>query len=67
MDTTQAWQEVFSLSYGNNWAKIPDRLITVLELPKGIGISGGILQTKRSAIGANQFINRINAIGERLK
>jgi hypothetical protein len=63
METIKAWQEVFSLSYGREWVKIPDRLVSLLELPKGIGISGGILCTKKSALGANSFIDRLNKIG----
>ena len=66
MDTAQAWRAVFSLSYGNKWIKIPNELILKLGLPSGVGISGQIICTKRSAVGANRFINRMNTIESRI-
>lgn len=67
MDAAQAWHEVFSLAYGNKWVKIPPKLINLLGLPSGIGIAGGILCTKNTANYVNQFINRVNTIGENQK
>ena len=66
MDAAQAWRAVFALAYGNKRIKIPNELIVKLGLPAGVGISGQIICTKVSAIGAYRFINRMNTIESRI-
>ncbi|OGL47324.1 MAG: hypothetical protein A2W05_09790 [Candidatus Schekmanbacteria bacterium RBG_16_38_10] len=65
MTIIDAWHKLFSLSSGNRWIKIPEEIRRVLSLPSTIGIAGGILCTQRAAIGSNQFINKLNSIGDK--
>jgi hypothetical protein len=64
MSIIDAWQALFSLSSGNTWVKIPDNIRKALNLDSRIGIMGGILCTQNSAIGASNFLNKLNSIGE---
>lgn len=65
MTIPEAYNELFRLSSGNDWVKIPEDIRRVLNLDSRLGIYGGILCTKNSAIGISQLINRLNKIGEK--
>src|SRR3990167_5748722 len=63
MNVIELWQRLFGLSSGNTWIRIPDDIRRGLSLPATLGICGGILCTKRAAMGSQQFIQKLNAIG----
>jgi len=60
IDYCEMWQAVFGLSSGNQWVEIPAHIKSALGLPHSIGISGGMLMTRRAAEYANQTQQRIN-------
>jgi hypothetical protein len=65
MSITDAWKQIFSLSSGNKWNRIPDDLKKIVGLDSRVGIFGGMLCTQNAANGTIQFLNRLNAIGEK--
>ena len=65
MDIVNAWHKLFSLSSGNRWIKIPEEIRRALSLPGNIGIIGGMLCTQYAAIRSNEFISRLNSIGDK--
>ena len=66
MSILDAWRKVFSLSSGD-WVRIPESLRSLIGLPHGLGIMGGVLCTQASATGITRLVNRLNAIMEREK
>lgn len=64
MNQIQLWSEVFKLSYGNTWQPIPDNIKRQLNLNSRLGIMGGIICTSHSGKYAQEFINRLNKIGD---
>lgn len=65
MNQIQLWAEIFKLSYGNTWQPIPEHLKKSLGLDSRLGIMGGIICTSHSGKYAQEFINRLNAIGSK--
>ena len=65
MNIIDAWHKLFSLSSGNRWIRIPEEIRRVLSLPCNVGIYNGMLCTQLSAVRSNDFISRLNAIGEK--
>jgi hypothetical protein len=67
MTESEAWQEIFNLSYGNQWQPIPKHIKKILGLDDRLGILGGTICTQHSAQYVSAFINRLNKIGEMQK
>ena len=65
MDIVTAWNKLFGLSSGNRWIRIPEEIRRALSLPSNIGIIGGMLCTQYAAIRSNEFISRLNSIGDK--
>ena len=65
MNQIQAWNEIFRLSYGNNWIHIPENLKQIIGLDSRMGIMGGTLCTKHTAAYVKQFVDRLNRIGDK--
>ena len=55
-----AWAYIFSVWACSEWKSLPLQIKATLGLNPSIGVCGGMLITRNSAMGINDFIARMN-------
>jgi hypothetical protein len=55
-----AWAYIFSVWTCNEWKSLPQQIKATLNLHPQVGVCGGMLITRNSAMGINDFIARMN-------